>query len=326
MGMRVSINGKTVMVTGGAGFIGSHLVDSLLRDGAAKVIVIDNLFTGDEKNLSGAFETGRLQFYRDDAELFTSLSYIFENHTIDIVFNCATKALNYSFLNPSNAFSTNTSITLNLLEHLRLGQFKTLAHFSTSEVYGTAMYEPMDEIHPKNPTTTYAAGKAAADMAVESYVKMFGVDAFIIRPFNNYGPRQNYKGILAGVIPITALKILQGIPPEIHGNGLKSRDFVFVNDTVEAVLQLYRILPAGETVNIATDNQVSIADLIEKISSILDYSGDVVYKAPRNADVLCHNADTVKLHSLIDFSVTPFDVGLKATMEFYQKAALEVQK
>ena len=101
---RPQILGSGILVTGGAGFIGSHLVDRLLKDGAREVVVIDNLFTGDESNLESALKTGRAVLYRDDAELSTSMEYIFATHQIEIVFNCATKALNYSFLNPANAW------------------------------------------------------------------------------------------------------------------------------------------------------------------------------------------------------------------------------
>lgn len=109
----------------------------------------------------------------------------------------------------------------------------------------------MDEKHPINPTTTYAAGKAAADIAVRSWVDMFDLDAFIVRPFNNYGPRQNYKGYLAGVIPITAYRIIN---PEIHGTGLQSRDFIFVLDTIDAIIKLYPLMQKADSINISTNN------------------------------------------------------------------------
>ena len=316
--LRPPLAGQTVLVTGGAGFIGSHLVDRLLRDGAKQVVIVDNLFLGSEMNIADALARGRAVFYRDDAELATSLGFIFSEHAIDTVFNCATKALNYSFQNPHNAFATNVTVALNLLELQRQGRFRTLCHFSTSEVYGTAVYEPMDEAHPRNPTTTYAAGKAAADLAVESYVRMFGVDAFIVRPFNNYGPRQNHSGPLAGVIPITAKRILSGGKPEIHGDGQQSRDFIFVDDTVDAVVKLYSALAAGESVNISTDNQIAIADLIQTIAEALGYRGDIARGPARPADVLCHNASNNKVRELIDYSLTPFDVGLERTLAHYK--------
>lgn len=317
MTMREGFAGKSILVTGGAGFIGSHLVDRLLAEGAAHVVVIDNLFVGSEENLADALASGKVTFYRDDAELSTSLEYIFANHAIDLVFNCATKALNYSFLNPANAFDTNVKVVLNLLELQRRGLFKTLCHFSTSEVYGSAVYEPMDEAHPRNPTTTYAAGKAAADLAVESYVRMFGLDAYIVRPFNNYGPRQNHKGMLAGVIPITAVRLLTGGTPEIHGEGTQSRDFIYVHDTVDAVVKLHAVLPSGETVNISTDNQISINELIPLICAHHCYTGEILRKPARHSDVLSHNASNEKVTGLIQYRLTPFEQGLAETLDWY---------
>lgn len=317
--LRNSIKNQTILITGGVGFIGSHLVDKCLANGAKHVVIIDSLFVGQMENITKALSSGKATFYKDDIEIRTSVDYVFKNHDIDVVFNCATKALNYSFINPENAFSTNVTGTLNLLEHLRLGSYKTLCQFSTSEVYGSAVYEPMDEAHPKSPLTTYAAGKAAADLAVESYVRMFDVDAYIARPFNNYGPRQNYDGLLAAIIPITAYRILNNIPPEIHGTGEQSRDFIYVEDTVDAILKLHQILPAGESVNISTNNQVTVNNLVKNICDIMNYEGEILKKPERKSDVECHNASNKKVKSLIDYQLTSFNDGLTATLEWYIK-------
>ena len=316
--MRPSIKNSKILVTGGAGFIGSTLVDRLLDTGASEVVIIDNLFCGREENLVSALARGAV-LYKDDAELAHSIEYILEKHSIDIVFNCATKALNYSFINPFNAFETNVKVVLNLLELQRKGRFHSLCHFSTLEVYGTAVYEPMDEAHPRNPTTAYAAGKAAADLAVESYVRMFGVDAFIVRPFNNFGPRQNYRGYLAAVIPLTAYKVHAGLQPEIHGSGDQSRDFIFVSDTIDAILKVFPLLVAGDSVNISTDGKVSIKEVVEAVAALMGYQGELLCKKSRISDVFCHNASNVKLKSMIEYKLTSFDEGLRKTIDWYKE-------
>lgn len=316
--MRPNIKNSTILVTGGAGFIGSHLVDRLIEEGAKEVIVVDNLFVGSEDNLKDAISKGAI-LYKDDIEITSSLDYIFERHNIDIVFNCATKALNYSFVNPKNAFDTNVNGVLNILEHQRKGHFKTLVHFSTSEVYGSAVYEPMDEKHPINPTTTYAAGKAAADIAVRSWVDMFDLDAFIVRPFNNYGPRQNYKGYLAGVIPITAYRIIKGINPEIHGTGLQSRDFIYVFDTIDAIIKLYPLMKKADSINISTDGQITMKDVIHKVAFLLEYTGEILNKPSRASDVISHNASNAKVKSMINYQLTSFEDGLAKTVEWYKE-------
>lgn len=315
---RPEIKNSTILVTGGAGFIGSHLVDRLIEEGAKEVVVVDNMFLGSEENLINAISKGAI-LYKDDIEITSSLDYIFEKHNIDIVFNCATKALNYSFVNPKNAFDTNVNGVLNILEHQRRGHFKTLVHFSTSEVYGTAIYEPMDEKHPINPTTTYAAGKAAADIAITSWVNMFDLDAFIVRPFNNYGPRQNHKGYMAGIIPITAYRILNEISPEIHGTGLQSRDFIYVLDTVDAIIKLYPLMQKADSVNISTDGQISMKDVIYKIANLMEYKGQILNKPARGADVECHNASNAKVKSMIDYQLTSFEDGLAKTIAWYKE-------
>jgi UDP-glucose 4-epimerase len=316
--MRKEIKGSVVLVTGGAGFIGSHLVDRLLDEGARKVIVVDNLFLGNRDNLSAACERGAL-FLEADAEDRSFMERTLKAHEVDIVFNLATKALNYSFIDPLDAFETNVIVIGNLLELQRQGLFTTLCHFSSSEVYGTALYEPMDEKHPYNPTTTYAGGKAAADIMLKTYVNMFQNDAFIVRPFNNYGPRQNHKPPLAGIIPLTAKRILEGEAPQIHGTGKQSRDFIYVLDTVDAVLRLYDKVAPGDEVNISADSMITMEDIITKIGILMGYEGEIVRKPRRGADVDCHHATNAKLQGLIDFCPRGFDDGLALTIDWYKE-------
>jgi UDP-glucose 4-epimerase len=316
--MERTVKGKRILVTGGAGFIGSHLVDRLIDEDAEFVVIIDNLFLGRLENLEDAQKRGAV-FVRDDAEIAGTLEYIIDKYDLDVVFNCATKALNYSFVNPLNAYMTNVNVMANLLELQRAGKFKTLCHFSSSEVYGSSVYEPMDECHPMNPTTTYAAGKAAADIMLFSYVKQYGLDAFIMRPFNNYGPRQNSDGPLAGIIPITAKRILSGLEPEIHGDGEQSRDYIFVLDTVDAVIKLYGKLEPGEVVNISTNGQISINELMSEIVREMNYEGEITRKPARIADVFSHNASNGKMKRLIDFDPTPVHKGLCETLSWYKE-------
>lgn len=316
--VRTNLKNKNILVVGGAGFIGSHLVDSLISAGVSSVAVIDNFFLGNILNLRSSIEKG-IKVYRDDAEKFSTLQYIFNERKIDVVFNCATKALNYSFINPTEAFLTNVQVLSNLLELQREKKFETLCHFSTSEVYGTAVYEPMDENHPLNPTTSYAAGKAAADIMLQSFVRMFSLDAFIVRPFNNYGPRQNYSGALAAIMPLTFYKIYNDLNPEIHGTGRQSRDFIYVEDTVQSVLKLYEIMQPGESVNISSESQISMEDLMHLLCKTAGYSGEILRKPERVSDVLAHNASNQKLRSLIDFNPLSLREGIDKTYKFYME-------
>ncbi|QKY71105.1 dTDP-glucose 4,6-dehydratase [Lentibacillus sp. CBA3610] len=314
--MRQSIVNSNVLVIGGAGFIGSHLADRLIAEGANQVVIIDSLFIGKKANIKKALNNGAI-LYVDDAENQEALGYIIENHAIDIVFNCATKPLNYSFINPSNTFLTNVLVLKNLLECQRQKKFQTLCHVSSSEAYGSAQYEPMDEGHPLDPETPYAAGKAAADLMLQTYVNMFDLDAFIIRPFNNYGPRQNFAGPMAGVIPLTINKILENEQPEIHGDGKQTRDYVYVEDTAEMALNVFPFVSPGESVNISTDQQLSIQYVIESIENVMNYQGETLKKPVRTADVMSHRGTVKKLHTLIgQWDKTPFKEGIQNTVNW----------
>lgn len=313
---RQTIKDSTILVVGGAGFIGSHLADRLITEDASKVIIMDNLFIGMKENLVNALNKGAI-LHVDNAENQEALLHVVEKFEVDIVFNCATKPLNYSFINPADAYMTNVLVVKNLLELQRKRAFQTLCHFSSSEAYGSSEYQPMDEQHPLIPLTTYAAGKASADLLLQSYVNMFDLDAFIVRPFNNYGPRQNFEGEMAGVIPVTINKIMEGSPPEIHGDGSQTRDYIYVKDTANIVLKVFPVIAPGECVNITTDQQTPIKTVVETVAEIMNYHGTILHKPARKADVQSHRGSTKKLAEMIgEIQRTPFQDGIKNTVDW----------
>ncbi|MBI2240183.1 MAG: GDP-mannose 4,6-dehydratase [Magnetospirillum gryphiswaldense] len=312
---------KRVVVTGGAGFIGSHLVDGLLAEGAAHVAVVDTFFLGKEENLDDArrLHGDRLSVLREDAGELTAMAAVMNKVKPDVVFNLATKALLYSFFNPAGACRVNLDIAIALGELQRQGAFGRLVHFSSSEVYGTAQFVPMDESHPLLAETSYAAGKAAGDLLLASYVKMFGADITMIRPFNNYGPRQN-DGQLAAIIPLTLRKIREGGQPMIQGDGLQTRDFIYVGDTVEATLKLsQRDDIKGRVLNLGSGRETTIKAIVDGISTEVGYIGGIDWQPARAADVRRHCAGVEAATALIGpVAPTHLEQGLKQTIAWYR--------
>ena len=316
-----NIRGKNVLVTGGAGFIGSHLCDALLEKGTGKVVCLDNFFLGKMENLEEALKHENFVLYRDDARNFGVVEAILRNEEIEVVFNMATIALNYSFFNPFDAYMVNVSIANTLLELLKIGAYKTLIHTSSSEAYGSAQYSPMDENHPTDPTTPYAAGKAAADLMVHSFSKVLPLDIAIVRPFNNYGPRQNAEGPLAGIIPATAKRLKNGGKPIIHGDGEQTRDFIYVKDTVRGLILAYENEACrGQIMNLGSGKDISMNHLLQEICDYVGYTGEWEHRESRTSDVRKLCADITKAKKLTGFEPEmPFEKGIRETLDWYNQ-------
>lgn len=316
-----TIQNKNILVTGGAGFIGSHLCDGLLEAGAAKVVCVDNFFLGKMENIEQALADERFVLYRDDARNFGVMQAVIEKEEIEVVFNMATIALNYSFFNPFDAYMVNVEIANTLLELLKMKAYKTLIHTSSSEAYGTAQYSPMDENHPTNPTTPYAAGKAAADLMVHSFYKVLGLDISIVRPFNNYGPRQNAEGALAAIIPVTAKRIKDGGRPMVEGDGEQTRDFIYVADTVRGLIAAYENEKSrGKIINLGSGKDISINRLLQGICDYMGYDGEWEHRPARTSDVrnLCACSKLAK--ELLDFEPqVSFEEGIVKTLDWYKE-------
>ena len=321
----MSLKNKSVLVTGGAGFIGSHLVDRLIKEQPERLTVVDNLFLGKESNLDDAKKRFfGLNFLKRDATCAIELRDIMENEGVDVVFNLAVIPLPASLKEPSWVFRENTEITLTMCELARQDAFKTLIHFSSSEAYGTSVSGAMDENHPLNGTTPYAASKAACDLLIKSYQETFGIDASIIRPFNNYGTRQN-DGNYAGVIPLTIKRIMNKKAPVIFGDGKQTRDYLYVTDTVGAAVKIY--LCEGtrkKVINIASGKEVRIDRLLKMIADIMGFKGEILHEPDRWADVRRHIANIYLAEDLIDFKPTvELRDGLKQTVDWYVKESIK---
>ncbi|MEO6200809.1 MAG: GDP-mannose 4,6-dehydratase [Cryobacterium sp.] len=318
----MSVRSKSILVTGGAGFIGSHLVDRLIRDEPSRITVVDNFFLGNLDNLADAL-TARpdLEIIRVDASDLAAMQDVVTANKVDTVFDLAMVPLPTSLTYPDWTIRTNVGIATTFCEITRRGLIDRFIHVSSSEAYGSARYVPMDENHPHDAITPYAASKSATDHIIESYVQTFNIDATVIRPFNNIGPRQN-PGTYAGIVPIIVRRVLAGLPVEIYGDGEQTRDLSYVGDTVELMAQIQASPDCrGKVLNVATGVETSVNELVRRILSLLGREDHpVVHTDPRPGDVRRHCADVTRLTALIGHQPSALsDESLKKTVDWYVK-------
>jgi UDP-glucose 4-epimerase len=318
--------GSSALVTGGAGFIGSHLVEGLLAAGASRVHVLDDLSLGSEANLAGALEHSEVELTVGDAADADLLERICaRGGPFDHCYNLAVIPLPHSLEHPRENVDRNVAMTTAVCELGRSRAYRRLIQFSSSEVYGTALTVPMDEQHPLHPHTPYAAAKAATDLIALSYATTFELDVVVVRPFNTYGERQN-DGAYAGVIPAVVRAVLAGEPVTIHGDGEQTRDMAYVLDTVQGtLLAAVAAEVSGATFNLGAGEEVSVNELVPRLLKALGHPNHpVLHGAPRPGDVRRLLADTRGARERLGYMPsTPLDVGLGRTVEWYLKRAQE---
>ena len=316
----MSLSGKSVLVTGGAGFIGSTLVDRIIEEDPRSLVVVDNFFLGNLTNLEKA-QSARpdLEIIRLDAADLSAMQDIVLRHDVDTIFDLAVVPLPTSLTYPSWTVLTNIGIATTLCEIARRGHINRFIHFSSSEAYGSARYVPMDETHPHDAITPYAASKSAEDHIISSYVQTFGIDATIVRPFNNIGPRQNL-GSYAGIVPIVIRRVLAGEPIEIYGDGEQTRDLTWVRDCADFAVRIHDSQACqGQTLNVATGVETSMNALVHRILSIMGKPNHpIIYADPRPGDVRRHCADVSRLRGLLGDAPAPLsDESLSETIDYY---------
>lgn len=318
----MALEQKAVLVTGGAGFIGSHLVDRLIDEEPGKLVVVDDFYLGEDtiRNLASAKKRfPKLKIHHKDATKMRLMKDVLKKENIDVVFDLAVVCLPVSLIRPKWTYDTNVEITSTFCELLRKGSYETMVHFSSSEAYGDAQRVPMSESHPLRPTTAYGASKIASDHLILSYISTYGIDASIVRPFNTYGPRQ-HEGTYAGVIPLTIRRILSGKSPIVYGDGLQTRDYTFVTDVADAAVKICQTESTrGKVINIASGEEMSIKNLISKIAKIMKYDRPIIYEKPRPGDVRRFVGSNSLVKKLIKYEPkVGFEQGLGRTVDWYR--------
>jgi len=269
----MELTGKKVLVTGAGGFIGSHLVEELVRKGANVSCFLKYDSKGGLGNLTKIPKEifDKLEIIRDDLRDIESVKKAVEN--CDVIFHLgALISIPYSYENPRGYVETNIIGTLNILEAAKNNKnIKKIVITSTSEVYGTALYSPIDEKHPLQAQSPYAASKIASDKLAESFAKSFNLPITIIRPFNAYGPRQSIRAVIPTIIHQALISDrikLGSLDPK--------RDFTFVEDTVKGFIKIAESENSiGEVINIGSGKAVSIGEVVETIKSILNKNFEI---------------------------------------------------
>ncbi|TKJ45987.1 NAD-dependent dehydratase [Candidatus Aerophobetes bacterium Ae_b3b] len=312
------LESKRVLVTGAGGFIGSHLTERLVDLGAQVTAFLRYNSRADEAMIGLLPPEKKKKIRIIYGELRQSETVKRAMKNIDIVFNLAALiSIPYSYLHPQEVIETNTLGTLNVLTAAREEEVEKLVQTSTSEVYGTAQYIPIDEKHPKQPQSPYSASKIAADAIALSFYYSFNLPVAIIRPFNAYGPRQSDRAVIPAIISQALVK-----KKVLIGSTTPTRDLNFVSDTVEGFIKIAESENSiGEEINIGSGFEISIGDLAEKIVSLVGKEVKLIKDEkrvrPEKSEVERLLADNSKARKLLGWSPrVSLDAGLKMTIKW----------
>jgi nucleoside-diphosphate-sugar epimerase len=305
------------LVTGGAGFIGSHIAEELSRRGQT-VRVADNLMTGKRSNLDHVRGVEFLEGDLADADFARQAVQGIEY----VLHQAAIPSVPRSVKDPITSHRANVDATLSVLVAARDAGVKRVVFAGSSSAYGNAPTLPKREDMPSNPLSPYALQKVVAEQYLQMFTKLFGLETVSTRYFNVFGPRQDPSSPYSGVISVFATALIENRSPTIYGDGEQTRDFTYVANVVDGVLRACEAASAsGEVINVATGGRISLNQLFRTMKELVGATAEPSYAEARAADVKDSQADITKAHRLLGYQPTvSFEEGLKRTVEWYRTA------
>ena len=313
----MKLAGKRILLTGGGGFIGSHLAERLVKEGAKVKVFLRYTSRGERGFLADSGLADSVEIIHGDLKDSDAVKKAMDK--TDVVFHLAALiAIPYSYKHPLDVVETNVIGTLNVLNAAKEIGVEKIVHTSTSEVYGTAIYTPIDEKHPLQGQSPYSASKIGADKIAESFHLSFGLPVATMRPFNCYGPRQSMRA----VIPTIITQALKGVEVKV-GSLHPTRDFTFVADTVSGFVRVAEEEKSvGEVINIGSGTEISVGELVKKIGGLV--GKELVVKQakervrPERSEVQQLIADSRKARELLGWEPkVSLDEGLKETIKWF---------
>ncbi len=315
-----------ILITGAAGFLGSHLSEKYVNENHI-VYALDNLLNGNLNNIRTLLHRKNFKFIHDDVrhqEIYHKLPT-----DLDAIIHLAAQIhVDRSIVNPEETFNINVDGTMKILEFARMNDIQKILFASTSEIYGSAKYVPMNEEHPLAAQHPYGVSKIAADRLCYTYNETYDLGVDIIRCFNLYGPRQKDSGY-GGVIAIFFNRVLQNKPPIIYGDGKQSRDYMYVDDAVDAYDKVLKSTsnPGKYGINFGSGTEISINEIAELILkyAATDKNLKPIYVDPRPTEVQRLYADISKANKLLEFKPKiEFEKGIELLVDWYKNYKSEL--